>query len=493
MCGIAGIIGDNDTPLVSKMLAALRHRGPDDMGIYADDGLTMGQTRLSIIDVAGGHQPIKGDMGNSFIVANGEIYNYRALAAGLSGHRFSTRTDSEVALHLYEDFGEQMPMMLDGMFAIAVCKDGQTLLARDPLGIKPLYYSEKDGNFYFASEIKALLLATDDVNMFPPGTMYVRGKGFRRFWTLPKSPSREDVSPETCASTIRVLLRQAVEKRLMADVPLGTLLSGGLDSTVVTALAQRSTEKLHTFVTGMEGSSDIEYSLQAAEYLGTEHHEAVFTADDVIRHLPRVIQHLESCDAALVRSALPTYFVSQLARRYVKVVLMGEGADELFAGYQYLKEIPTQALHSELVRITWELCYLNLQRADRMTMAHSLEGRVPFLDARLVRYALSLPSFLKLHGDEKTEKWILRKAFKDSIPDTILNRPKMKFAEGAGLTTVLNRIAEKEITDKEFEREAEKNKNVALRTKEELYIFRLFREFFPQDSVLKVIGRTQVY
>ena len=493
MCGIAGVIGDSDASIVRKMLAMLRHRGPDDTGIFTDDEFAVGQTRLSIIDLAGGHQPIVGEGGDSCIALNGEIYNYRTLAAGLTGHDFTTRTDSEVALHLYEDHGEKMPGMLDGMFAMAVRSGKQTMLARDPLGIKPLYYSDTDGVLYFASEIKALLLATDNIKMFPPGMTYVHGRGFRRFWIPPTIPLKEDISPEACASTLRMLLSKAVEKRLMTEVPLGTLLSGGLDSTIITSLARQGMERLHTFVTGMEGSDDVEFSLQAAEHVGTEHHSVIFTREDVIRRLPEVVRSLESFDAALVRSAIPTHFVSELARRYVKVVLMGEGADELFAGYRYLKDFSANALHEELLRITLELSHLNLQRADRMTMAHSLEGRVPFLDIDLVSFALRLPPSLKLQGDEGTEKQILRKAFKDLIPESIANRPKKKFAEGAGSARVVSQIAEEEITDKEFQHEVQRMGIVKLHTKEELYLLRIFRKYYPQDSVLRLVGRTKIY
>lgn len=490
MCGIAGIIGAEDPMLVTRMLEVLRHRGPDDIGIYTDDGFTLGQTRLSIIDVTGGHQPIEGDRGTSCIAVNGEIYNYRMLARSLEGHEFSTAADSEVALHLYEDLGAEMPTQLDGMFALAVYRDGEVLLARDPLGIKPLYYAIEGEVVYFASEMKALFQATDQVRVFPPGTLYVHGKGFQRFWRLPQAVPDEAVSAEAAGTRIRELLGRAVEKRLMADVPLGTFLSGGVDSTIVTALVSRSLPRVMTFATGMEGSPDLDFSQRASEHLGTDHHLAVFDEDDVLDHLSRVVYHLESLDAALLRSAIPTYFVSQLARRHVKVALLGEGSDELFAGYRYLRELPGPALHRELLRITAELHHLNLQRADRMTMAHSLEGRVPFLDKEMAGYALGLPTSLKLREEEK---WILREAFRELLPDFLLHRSKMKFAEGTGSSLVVKEAAERELSDAEFERLVSAHPRVPLRTKEEAYLFKIFREFFPQESALQAVGRTWTY
>jgi len=491
MCGIAGVVGNEDTILVTKMLDALRHRGPDDIGIFTDKGITLGHTRLSIIDVERGRQPIIGDRGNSCIVLNGEIYNYKEIARRLRGHIFYTSSDSEAALHLFEEEGARTPAMLDGMFALAAYRDGTVLLARDPLGIKPLYYSLEDGVLYFASEMKALLYATDDVRVFPPGMYYVHGKGFRRFWSVPESHEREIIDASTAAKCVRELLHTAVNKRLMSDVPLGTFLSGGLDSTIVTALANSEAHEIRSFSTGMAESRDIRAARVVSEHLGTEHHELVFDEEDVIHHISRVVRHLESFDAALVRSAIPTYFVSQLARRYVKVVLMGEGADELFAGYRYLKGIPRARIHPELVRITSELHYLNLQRADRMTMAHALEGRVPFLDIKVVEYALGLPVFLKVRKPGQIEKWILRMAFDQIVPRFVTSRTKMKFAQGTGSALVVKDYAEREITDAEFSRETEKHPRVALRTKEELFLFRIFREFYPQDSVLSAIGRTQ--
>ncbi|HKZ23355.1 MAG TPA: asparagine synthase B [Thermoplasmata archaeon] len=494
MCGIAGMVGEVDAGLLRRMLESLRHRGPDDLGMYVDDRVAMGQSRLSIIDVAGGHQPIFDEEDERCIVANGEIYNYRSLGKDLEKHAFRTRSDSEVPLHLYEDLGPDVASRLDGMFALAIWDAGSLYLARDPVGIKPLYYANEDGTFYFASEIKALLHASKRVREFPNGHWYRPDRGFQPFvrW---ETEVRQDWGADGALARLRELLPRAVSKRLMSDVPLGTFCSGGLDSTLVTALAARELETFHTFSTGMPGAPDLESARRASEFLGTEHHIREFTEEDVMKALPTVAYHLESYDAALFRSAVPTFFVSELARKYVKVVLTGEGADELYAGYRYLKNLPFgPPLHDELVRITRALHHVNLQRTDRMTMAHSLEARVPYLDWQHVSFALTLPTHLKVHGTDRVEKWLLRKAFPGLLPDDLLWRGKQKFAEGTGSFDVVRRVAERQITDAEFEKERERIPT-SPRTKEELYCYRLFEEQFelPPDIVNELVGTTAVY
>ena len=494
MCGIAGMVGEVDEGLLRRMLEAMHHRGPDDLGVHVADGVAMGQTRLSIIDVEGGHQPIPDEEGRRAIVVNGEIYNFRELTKTLSKHVLRTRSDSEVPLHLYEDLGPDAVTRLEGMFALALWDGDRLFLARDPMGIKPLYYAIEDGTFYFASEIRALLLASSNVREFPNGSWYRSDAGFHRYAAWPEHV-QDGWTEEAAVRRLRELLVASVRSRLVSDVPLGTFCSGGLDSTLVTALAARELPKFHTFSTGMEGAPDLEAAERAASFLGTDHHLRVYTEDEVLDALPQVAAHLESFDAALFRSAVPTYFVSELARRHVKVVLTGEGADELYAGYRYLRDLPEgEPLHRELLRITKDLHYVNLQRTDRMTMAHSLEGRVPYLDAAHVRFALSLPTSLKIHGPERTEKWLLRAAFPGLLPEDLLWRTKQKFAEGTGSAGVIRKEAERQISDAEFEREASRAP-VPLRTKEEVYCYRLFRENvdLPPQIVRELVGTTHVY
>lgn len=489
------MVGNVDASLLRRMLDSMRHRGPDDLGVFMDDRVGIGQARLSIIDVAGGHQPIFDEEGTACIVVNGEIYNHRRLREDVPKHIFRTRSDSEVPLHLYEEIGPQAVSRLEGMFALALW-DGEALyLARDPVGIKPLYYAEEDGAFYFASEIKALLGISRRIREFPNGHWYRPDRGFVPFAHWPAGGVHPEASEAEAAGQLRGILSAAVEKRLMSEVPLGTFCSGGLDSTVVTALAARRLEKLHTFSTGVAGSPDLDHAVKAAELLGTHHHVREFTEDDVVKALPDVAWHLESYDAALFRSAVPTYFVSELARAHVKVVLTGEGADELYAGYRYMKDYPdAPSLHRELVRTTQSLHFANLQRTDRMTMAHSLEGRVPFLDWDHIGFALGLPTQLKIHDPDRLEKWVLRQAFRDLVPADLVNRPKQKFAEGTGSAEVIRQEAERNISDRQFDREAGRAP-IPIRSKEELYCYRLFAERFDlePDAVRNIIGTTAVY
>lgn len=494
MCGIAGMVGEVDEGLLRRMLEAMRHRGPDDLGVYVDDRAALGQTRLSIIDVAGGRQPIPDEDGSACIIANGEIYNYRSLAKRLGRHRLRTRSDSEVPLHLYEDEGPAMAARLEGMFALAIWDGKNLFLARDPVGVKPLYYAVEDGTLYFASEIKALLWASRAISEFPNGSWYRTDGGFQPFVEWP-SRIREDWTEETAIRTVRENLPAAVESQLVSDVPLGAFCSGGLDSTLVTALASRKSESFHTFSTGLAGARDLENALVASEALGTIHHVREFTEEEALQALPRIVYHLESYDAALVRSAIPTYFVSELAREHVKVVLTGEGADELYAGYRYLKDLsPGRELHDELVRITQALHNVNLQRTDRMTMAHSLEGRVPYLDWSHLVFAIGLPNRFKIDGSRRTEKWLLRKAFRDVLPASLLSRPKEKFAEGTGVANLVRREAERQISDAEYERDRARAA-AAVRSKEELYCLRLFEEHFdlPAEVVRDLVGTTAIY
>ncbi|ATW24439.1 asparagine synthase B [Candidatus Formimonas warabiya] len=489
MCGIAGVFGSRcKKEKMDVMLNKIRHRGPDDFGTFACQEASFIHARLSIIDVDGGKQPIFNESGTVCIIFNGEIYNHEKLRQMLKEeHNFSTNTDTEAILHLYEEIGENCVSLLDGMFAFAIYDvEKGLLLARDPLGIKPLYISEWQGNVFFASEMKAFLGIVPHFKEFPAGTYYQSGIGYCKFFSLPGETGFENTVEQTVEG-IRHYLKEAVKKRLMSDVPLGVFLSGGLDSSIIAALAAEEIPDLNTFAVGMKGSEDLKYARICAEYLGTKHHEYSYTLDDMLEALPDVIYYLESYDAALVRSAIPNYFLSRLASEHVKVVLSGEGADEIFSGYHYLKKFSQEELFKELVQITGALHNTNLQRCDRMSMAHGLEARVPFLDVNLVRYAFSIPISMKTDPDRQ-EKWILREAFSRMLPDEIVFRRKSKFSEGAGSFRSLAQIAEETISDAEFVRSAVIPGRRKLRNKEELMYYRIFHKFYPAESVEKAIG-----
>lgn len=491
MCGIAGVFGRPDSRQVEKMLYAMRWRGPDGQGVFADHRVTMGHNRLAILDLQTGSQPMGNESGELWVAFNGEIYNYSFLRKELeaAGHTFRTRSDTEVLLHLYEDMGPGMVSRLDGMFAFALYNGKELMLARDPHGIKPLYYAhDAEGALYFASEIKVMVPFVDDVREFPGGYYFTTGGGFKPYCSLPAGPPDLD-KPEEILETLEEKLRLAVAKRLMADVPLGVFLSGGLDSSLIAAITRKLVKgELHSFGVGMPGSEDLERSRQVAAYLGTIHHAFEYGPEEIAGILPRVIYLLESFDPALVRSAIPCYFVSRMARQYVKVVLTGEGADELFAGYHSLKRLQGPELHAELLAITANLHHTNLQRVDRMTMAHSLEGRVPFLDWDLTRFAFRLSPALKLRGE--TEKWILRRLAETYLPADIFNRRKEKFSLGTGTGQALARLADGEISDLEFRRNRRLPDGGTFGSKEELLYYRIFCRHFPAP-VAAAVGRTR--
>ncbi|MEP6638319.1 MAG: asparagine synthase B [Chloroflexota bacterium] len=458
MCGIAGIWGSCDRALVERMMADIAHRGPDGSGIHLGRDGVLGHRRLAIMDPDGGAQPLYDETGNAAIVANGEIYNYPELRAGLDDrHTFVTTSDTEAVLHLFEERADATPIALDGMFAFAVADGagagpdgagddpGRLFLARDPIGIKPLYYGrglDSAGRpvLAFASELKALADWVDELAEFPPGTSFDSRVGFSRYYEVPTAGPVER-PPDEHARLVREGLEAAVESHLMSDVPVGAFLSGGLDSSVLAALARRHVDELHTFSVGLAGSRDIEAARRVAVHIGSIHHEYLMTVDEVVATLPEIVHALESFDQDLVRSAIPTYFCSRLAADHVKVILTGEGADELFAGYAYHKSIgDPDTLHRELCRSVAALHDINLQRVDRLTMVHGLEGRVPFLDTRFIELALSVPPELKLVAADDgrlIEKWILRKACEDLLPADIVWRTKEQFDEGSGTLELL--------------------------------------------------------
>lgn len=491
MCGFVGCFqqekGHVKPPLlVQKLLDVIRHRGPDDSALYRNKRGALSHARLSIIDVAGGHQPMANEDASIWIAHNGEIYNFQELRARLKSHQLRTHSDTEVILHSYEEYGPDCVKFLDGMFAFALLDGNELFLARDPLGVKPLYYTQCDGWLYFASEIKALLSLQTRIEEFPPGHWFHSRHGFHRYFDLTQWIAQDEATGEPLC-TLRQSLGNSVKKRLIADVPVGVFLSGGLDSSLAAALMRPHVEELHSFSVGMPGSLDLRYARLVADFLKTTHHERVFTEHDMKAILPRVIYHLESFDFALVRSAIANYFVAELASEFVKVVLVGEGSDELFGGYHYLKDLSEKERERELVYITSALHNSNLQRVDRMTMAHGLEGREPYLDLDLLKVAFKLSPALKQR--DGTEKWALRKAFEGALPDEVLWRTKEKFSRGAGSALIFAEIAEREIADRAFARERELSNGYQLRTQEELYYYRIWRQYFP-SSVITCLGWT---
>jgi asparagine synthase (glutamine-hydrolyzing) len=489
MCGICGYYGSEVNHLPLPM-PRIKHRGPNDHGIAVDVCFKFGHTRLSIMDVDNGKQPMFNEDRSLCLVFNGEIYNYRQIKADLKReHQFKTDSDTEIILHLYEEEGVEGLRKLDGMFALALATPEGLVLARDPVGIKPLYFQKSENWTYFASEIKAFTNHAD-VDEFPAGTFFSTNQGYQTFFEIPVQFD-PDLSWDECLAGLRTRLKKAVSKRLMADVPLGSFLSGGLDSSLITALIKEHQKELHTFSVSFKDGNDRQYAHQVSRFLGTTHHEIIVTAGELWKAIPEVIYYLESYDCSLVRSAVANYFLAKLAAEEVKVVLTGEGADELFAGYEYLNRFcDSNSLQKELWQITKDLHYTNLQRVDRMTMAHGLEARVPFLDKELIVWALQIPPQYK-RNEAGISRWCLREAFRNDqlLPDEILEREKEKFSDGAGVAAALADMAENKVSDGGYQWELAQG--TALQSKEEYYYFQIFVSYFGRERALHLVGRSK--
>ena len=486
-----------------RMLDRLTHRGPDDAGEVRANGSWLGHRRLSIVDVEGGRQPLVNADGDLWLVGNGEVYNHEEVRDDLPDTSFATGSDNEVALHLLATEGPAALGRLEGMYAFLVAgADGSFVAARDPVGIKPLYWARRGERVVFASEMAAFDGGwLPHVESFPPGCYWTPRRGVERFASaVPEAQeqapdgrtSPERPPPEVLEETQRVLVA-SVHRQMMGDVPVGVFLSGGLDSTLVAAVAARYLEergeRLKTFAVGTEGSPDLVAARAAAEHLGTEHHERVYTAAEAIEAVPMVVRAIEHFDPSLVRSAVPNYLLAEMASEHVKVVLTGEGADELFAGYEYLRDLGTAGeLQSEMVRTVEALHDLNLQRCDRVTMAHGLEARVPFLDRLVISFALGLPAAWKLAPPGEPEKRVLREAFAGWLPESLLWREKAQFGDGSGAADVLREHIEESVSAADFEREAELT-DPPLRSREELAYFRIFSEHLPGVRPERTVSR----
>ena len=452
MCGFVCLWNVGDETLATRMITKIAHRGPDAVEVIEGRGkpVVMAHCRLSIIGPEDGSQPIYQD--DDLLVANGEIYYHADLRAILGESAFETESDSEAILHMFRSGELRWVSRLDGMFAFVLATRERIIAARDPLGIKPLYMARIGDGLAFASELKAFDgLHLTGIEAIPPGSLFDSKDGPRRWYRTPHGAAEpeEDLDVEATARELRLVLEEAVTKWMVADVEVGAFLSGGLDSSIIAALAARAAPgQLKTFSVGAEGSPDLRAARRVAAHIGSDHHEYAFAAEDVAAVLPHVIYHLESADVDLVRSAVPTHFAARLAREHVKAVLTGEGADELFAGYGYhhaYVDTPRE-LADELTRSLNAMHNINLQRVDRITMAESLEARTPFLDRDLIDFAQSIPATLKLrHTDpgalestgETTEKWILRKACADLLPTDLVWRKKAQFDEGSGTVEML--------------------------------------------------------
>ncbi|RKS03484.1 MULTISPECIES: asparagine synthase B [unclassified Flavobacterium] len=505
MCGILAIIGKGkDEQLVKQLSKRMSHRGPDESDIHVtENGHILSHERLSIIDLHSGRQPIQG-CDTAWMVHNGEIYNHQELRDTiLKDHVFRSKSDSEVIVHLYEKLGYDFVHLLDGDFAFVVIDGDDYIAGRDPLGVKPLYYGvDERGRMYFASEMKPIADQCKTFSTFPPGHYYTAETGFVKYYT----PEYEDYTTcdaEVDYTALRESLTEATRKRLMSDVPIGVLLSGGLDSSLTSSIAARllkeKGKELHSFSIGLDAEApDAKAARKVAEFLGTKHHEIHFTIEQGIEILDKLIWHLETYDVTSVRASTPMYFLSKaITDLGIKVVLSGEGADEIFGGYLYFRNAPsTEDFTKETIERVQKLFTADLLRADKSTMAHGLEARVPFLDKAFLDVAM------KIKGVEKQpktydgkEKYILRKAFdtpeQPYLPDEVLWRQKEQFSDGVGynwIDTLIDYCAS-QVTDEQMEKAATLFPYNSPATKEAYFYRTIFHKYYPQVSAAQTVRK----
>jgi len=471
MSGIAGTLdehgrGSSRRADTQRMLGRLRHRGPDGSGWAGVGGATLGHTRLGIGVPRRGAQPLFDRGGSRALVLDGEVYNWRRLTDGAGrGSRSAAGAGAEALIPFFDRAGPDLTRDLDGTFAFAVADGDRLVLGRDPIGMKPLFMGRVGGAWHFASEMKALAGGVSRIEAVPPGHVWDSAKGLSRYYRVPRYAPRDGCSVADHGRRLRRDLEKAVEKRLMGAGSLGGLLSGGLDSSIVAALAARRVPGFRTFSVGLEGSPDLAAARQVAGHLGSDHHELTITPADIRRELPKIVYHLESFDRDLVRSAIPNWFVARFAAEQVEAVLIGEGADELLAGYAYHRTLPPDDLAVELTESIHRLHKIGLQRVDRMTMAHGLEARAPFLDTTVVATSQQIPVRLKLRpaAPRPIEKWILRIACEDLLPAEIVWRRKAQFDEGTGVAGMAGRLG----------------------TGEEALYRRLFADAFPHAAAME--------
>lgn len=515
MCGIAAIfnVKEQTKQLRDKalyMARKIRHRGPDWSGIYAGGSAIMVHERLSIVDPESGGQPLYSPDKKVVLAVNGEIYNHRSIRQRFEGkYHFSTGSDCEVILALYQERGLDFLDELNGIFAFALYDEARDefLIARDPIGVIPLYIGHDDeGRIYCASELKALEGVCSSYEPFLPGHMYSSREGKMVRWYKRKWFDYDEVVKNPVPSSeLREGLEEAVKRQLMSDVPYGVLLSGGLDSSVISAIAKKYASRrietdgvseawwprLHSFAIGLEGSPDLAKAKEVADYIGTVHHEIHYTVQEGIDALKDVIYYIETYDVTTVRASTPMYLLARVIRSMgIKMVLSGEGADEVFGGYLYFHKAPSaRAFHEETVRKLSKLHLYDCLRANKSLAAWGVEGRVPFLDKEFLDLAMAINPEEKMCPGNTIEKKIVRQAFEDMLPESIVWRQKEQFSDGVGYSWIdsLKELTSKMVSDEEMASAAERFPINTPKCKEEYYYRSIFESLFPSESAARSV------
>ncbi len=515
MCGIVSIfnISKPSDELRQKALCmskTIRHRGPDWSGIYCGGSAILAHERLSIVDPESGSQPLFSPDKKLVLAVNGEIYNHKDIRKQYEGkYEFQTGSDCEVILPLYQEKGINFLEDLSGIFAFALydVEKDVFLIGRDPIGVIPLYIGyDKDGKVYVASELKALEGNCDRYEPFLPGHYYYSEEGeMKRYYTRDWFSYDAVKNNEGSSEDIRQALRDAVKRQLMSDVPYAVLLSGGLDSSVISSIAQSYAEhrieddsttkawwpRLHSFAVGLKGAPDLAKARLVAEHIGTVHHEINYTIQEGLDAIRDVIYFIETYDVTTVRASTPMYLLARVIKSMgIKMVLSGEGADEIFGGYLYFHKAPTaKDFHEETVRKLSKLHLYDCLRANKSLSAWGIEGRVPFLDKEFLDVAMRINPELKMCPGKVMEKKIVREAFQDMLPEEIVWRQKEQFSDGVGYSWIdtLKKITSEQVSDEQMAHAAERFPINPPQNKEEYFYRSIFEEHFPSESAAKCV------
>ena len=510
MCGIVAIYNKEtklDKDMRSKSLSMskkVRHRGPDWSGIYTSDNAILAHERLSIVDVKSGKQPILSNNEEIILAVNGEIYNHKLIRSDNKfEYKYKTESDCEVIIPLYDNLKNDLLNHLNGIFAFFLYdkKNNSFLVGRDPIGVIPLYMGEgSDGNKYFASEMKCLVGFCNKIEEFPPGHYMtdkdkVPVKYYKRNWM-----NYDDVKNHSSTSDLRNSLEKSVKSQMMSDVPFGVLLSGGLDSSIISSIVTKYSKnriesgdkkeawwpRIHSFAVGLENSPDLIAARKVADHLKTVHHEIHFTIQEALDSLEDVIYYLETYDVTTVRASTPMYLMARYIKSMgIKMVLSGEGADEIFGGYLYFHKAPSsKEFHEETLRKINKLHLYDCLRANKSLAAWGVEGRVPFLDIDFLDYSMNIDPSHKMITNEKIEKNILRESFNGYIPESVLWRQKEQFSDGVGYSWIdsLKEYADKQISDMDFDDRVDRFPINTPRSKEEFLFRKIFEKHFPGDD-----------
>lgn len=510
MCGIVCAFdlkqeSDDLRPQILEMSKRIRHRGPDWSGIFSNDKALMGHERLAIVDPTSGNQPLFSEDGRYVLAANGEIYNHKELRQQFEGkYKFKTASDCEVILALYQEKGPAFVDEMNGIFGFAIydTQEDTYFVARDHMGIIPLYMGwDQHGTFYVASELKALEGVCTKIELFPPGHYLSSTDEAPVQWYTRDWMEFDEVKDNTTSvEDIHDALAAAVRRQLMSDVPYGVLLSGGLDSSVTSALAKLYASKrvesddkqaawwpqLHSFSVGLEGSPDLAAAQKVADHIGTVHHEIKFTIQEGLDAIRDVVYNLETYDITTIRASTPMYLMARAIKSLgIKMVLSGEGADELFGGYLYFHKAPTaKDFHEETVRKLDKLHQYDCLRANKSLAAWGIEGRVPFLDKEFMDVAMRINPKDKMINQERMEKWVVRKAFEKYLPESVAWRQKEQFSDGVGYNWIdtLKEVVEAAVSDEQMANAQYRFPKQTPQNKEEFYYRSIFEEHFPSET-----------